>query len=338
MAKHGYVLTFNSEYFKEVNEVANAWHEQIIIMAISNTEKMNRATKAHPEETRFYRYIAIGPIEIGKKEGRIHCHGYIYCNKQKTIKGLLKDWPRGTHFDAAKGNTKQIITYLTKGKHDKQYAREHPEVCSPLAFEDGDQPQQGARSDLAGALDAYNNIEEFMTEEPELYCKYRNGIKDIYALKSKNEKRYYEPVEVIWSYGETGTGKTRAAFEDVECVNVDYNNGFFSDWGQAKTISLEEMNGSIPYKTLLKLLDGYHNYYNVNIKGGQKLVNLKKIYITSSEHPANIYKRQNEKDGSINQLLRRCTKIIYHTIEGTKDVTKDRLATIHTQSNIYETF
>ena len=113
MAKHGYVLTFNSEYFKEVNEVANAWHEQIIIMAISNTEKMNRATKAHPEETKFYRYIAIGPLEIGKKGGRIHCHGYIYCNKQKTIKGLLKDWPRGTHFDAAKGNTKQIITYLT---------------------------------------------------------------------------------------------------------------------------------------------------------------------------------------------------------------------------------
>lgn len=329
MSKHGYMLTFNSEITKEnlKEDDLKEWYDEVINQAQKNSSIKNKATKAHPEETDFYRYIAIGPIECGKKEGRYHCHGYIYCNKQKTIKGLLRHWPRGTHFDAAKGNIKQIITYITKGEHDKQYAREHPECCGELGFEYGDRPAQGQRTDLAQALNVYETVEEFMTEEPEMYCKYRNGIRDIYALKERERPKYFEPVEVIWNYGPTGTGKTREAFEDPECVNVDFNNHFFSDWGTHKTISLEEMNGSIPYKTLLKILDGYHNYYNVNIKGGQKLVDLKKIYITSSEHPAMIYRRQNEKDGSIEQLLRRCSKIVHYTSKGKFDVTNDELNT-----------
>ena len=84
MAKHGYVLTFNSEFFKEVSENANAWHEQIIYMAIANSERMNKATKTHPEETQFYRYIAIGPIEIGKRRAEfIVTDTYIATNKKQ---------------------------------------------------------------------------------------------------------------------------------------------------------------------------------------------------------------------------------------------------------------
>ena len=330
MSKHGYVLTINSNFVESENpnpDLINEWHAAICKLGYLNSELMNRKTKHEEEATPFYRYIAIGPIEKGKKEGRYHCHAYVYCTKQKTIKGQLKHWPAGTHFDAAKGQVKQIIAYITKGTHSKEYIRCHPDECLPLAFEYGDRPAQGARTDLQQALESFQTIEDFMTEEPEMYCKYRNGIKDIYALRERSKPKYFEPVEVIWNYGETGTGKTREAFEDPESVNVDYANGFFSDWGTAKTISLEEMNGTIPYKQLLKLLDGYHNYYQVNIKGGQKLINLKKIYITSSEHPARIYRRQNEKEGSIDQLIRRCTKIVHYTRKGKFDVTNDKFNT-----------
>lgn len=336
MSKHGYVLTINSKYIESEHpnkDEMKEWHNAICKLAELNTEILNKRTKNEEEALPFYRYIAVGPMECGKKEGRYHCHAYVYCTKQKTIKGQLKHWPSGTHFDAAKGNVKQIISYITKGTHSKEFVRSHPEECLPLAYEYGDRPAQGNRTDLQNALDTYQNVEEFMTEEPELYCKYRNGIRDIYALKEEQKPKYHEPVTVIWNYGETGTGKTREAFEDPECVNVDYNNGFFTNWKNAKTISLEEMNGSIPYKTLLKITDSYHNYYKVNIKGGDKLVDLKKIYISSSEHPARIYRRQNEKDGSIKQLLRRCTKIIHHTSKGKVDVTNDEL---NTYDDIFE--
>ena len=90
---------------------------------------------------------------------------------------------------------------------------------------------------------------------------------------------------------------------------MSYNNGFFSDWMDNRIICIEELRGEIPYNELLKLLDGYHNYYSVNIKGGTKLVDLDKIYITSPLHPRECYRRQNEKSDSINQLLRRITEI-----------------------------
>ena len=127
-------------------------------------------------------------------------------------------------------------------------------------------------------------------------------------------------------------GKTRAAFEDG-AIFVTYDNGFFSDWMDAKTIVLDEMNGSIPYKTLLQFTDGYRGARFANIKGGHKLINVDKIYITSSAHPRDIYPRQNLKDGSITQLLRRCKKIIHYTNKGKFDVTDDKF---NTYDDIFE--
>lgn len=329
MSKHGYVLTINSKYIESEHpnkDEMKEWHNAVCELAKMNTEILNKRTKNEEEALPFYRYIAVGPMECGKKEGRYHCHAYVYCTKQKTIKGQLKHWPSGTHFDAAKGNVKQIISYITKGTHSKEYVRAHPEECLSLAYEYGDRPEQGNRSDLKTALETYKDLDEFMTEEPELYCRYRNGIRDIYALKERREiQRGFKEPEVIWNYGETGTGKTRDAYEDGG-VFVQYNNGFFSDWGNEKTIILDEMNGSIPYKTLLQFTDGYKGAV-ANIKGGQKLINVKKIYITSSAHPKDIYPRQNLKDGSITQLLRRCTKIVHYTRKGKIDVTADKLNT-----------
>lgn len=307
-------MTFNSEFTKvedqEINDAMKVTFEnEIKTMALKNWTKVNKATKTTPEETPFYRYILLGPVEYGKKEKRMHLHGYIYCNKQKGIRALKQHWGNKTHFDKAKGTGDQIEAYCLKGEHDKLFSKTNPDKRVKALFEIGERPQQGNRSDLETAIEECDTLGEFMDKNTELYCKYRNGLKDIYERRERKRPREYKPVEVIWNYGETGTGKTKMAFEDSECVNVDYNNGFFSQWDEAKVISLEEMNGQIPYKTLLKLLDGYHNYYNVNIKGGQKLIDLKRIYISSSIHPRDIYRQQEMKEGGIGQLLRRITKI-----------------------------
>ena len=207
----------------------------------------------------------------------MHLHGYVYCTKQKSIKQLKPQWGNEAHFDEAKGTGSDIENYCLKGTHDKEACRANSKLRVEPLVEMGVRPGQGARTDLEAALNECPTIEDFMRNNKELYCRYRNGIKDLYELKAEDEERYYKPVEVIWNYGETGSGKTRMANDDKTCKNVDYNDGFFTNWRNAKTISIEEMNGQIPYKTLLKILDGYHNYYEVNIKGGSKLVNLKKF-------------------------------------------------------------
>lgn len=309
----GYFITILSAFISSGNtqedtEQKNSFESKVVEMCEKNFEMKNRTTKAHPDPTPMYRYIMFGPVEFGKKTHRMHLHGYVYCTKQKSIKQLKPQW-LDAHFDEAKGTGSDIENYCLKGTHDKEACRANPKLRVEKLVELGVKPGQGARTDLESALMENKTIGEFMDNEPGLFCRYKNGIEALYQRKIEKEKRYYEPVEVIWNYGTTGAGKTRAAFKDEECIDVSYDNGFFTDWHEAKKISLEEMNGQIPYKTLLKILDGYHNYYHVNIKGGCKLLNLKKIYISSSVHPAEIYKQQNLKEGSISQLLRRCTKI-----------------------------
>jgi len=70
------------------------------------------------------------------------------------------------------------------------------------------------------------------------------------------------------------------------------------------------MRGEVPYRTLLKLSDNYHNYYEVNIKGGQKLVDIKELIVTSPYSPEDVYKHQVTKEDKIDQLTRRITKLI----------------------------
>ena len=89
MSKHGYVLTINSKYIESEHpnkDEMKEWHNAICKLAEMNTEILNKRTKNEEEALPFYRYIAVGPMECGKKEGRYHCHAYVYCTKQKTIK------------------------------------------------------------------------------------------------------------------------------------------------------------------------------------------------------------------------------------------------------------
>lgn len=326
MVARGYFITINSDFTKvDDNEInmkqVSVFIQMIINMCTCAWKATNKVTKAHPEPTPFYKYIMFGGVEFGKEKKRMHIHGYVYCTKQKSIKELKKHWGNEAHFDVAKGTGNDIECYCLKGDHDKDAVKANKSLmCNPI-YEKGERPKQGNRSDLVTAIEECESIGEFMDNNPELYCKYRNGIKDIYARKETLKPKTYEQPEIIWNYGATGLGKTRMAFEDEECVNVNYDNSFFSDWHEAKVISLEEMNGKIPYKTLLQLTDGYHNYYRINIKGGDKLVDLKRIYISSSVHPRDIYKQQELKEGGIEQLMRRITKINHFTSEGIIDET-----------------
>lgn len=152
--------------------------------------------------------------------------------------------------------------------------------------------------------------EELLNLPPPTYLAAKK-IRKEHDEEERSKHRDKTPPIVEWHYGPTGTGKTEAAF-DAGAVNVIYHNEYFSDWGDARVISIEEMRGQIPYDTLLKLTDRYHNYYRVNIKYGSKLVDLDRIIITSPKRPEECYPHQTEND-SINQLLRRITKIVEHT-------------------------
>ena len=220
--------------------------------------------------------------EVAPTTGHEHIH--IYCQFKTPIRLSVKKC-EGAHIESCRGTPQDNQEYIKK---DGQ-----------LIEEIGTMRKWGGLPTIAETKDATDDQLETLP------IQYYNIVKQI--KQERKGKRYYKEPVVHWLYGSTGKGKTKTAFE-AGAENVIYNNGFFSDWGDARIISIEEMRGQIPFDELLKLTDGYHNYYFVNIKGGQKYIDLDEIFITSPKSPEACYPNKTADD-SIKQLLRRITDI-----------------------------
>lgn len=228
---------------------------------------------------------AIACVEVAPTTG--HVHGHIFAQFNNTV-ALSPKKCCNAHLEKCRGTPQENVDYIKKGG----------EIWDEF----------GTLRTWGGLNPTIKNVKEMSDKEiyETLPANYINCVRKI-----KNEipgERYFKKVQVEWHYGPTGTGKTRYAFE-MGCTAVEYNNGFFTDWGDARKIVIEEMRGEIPYRILLKLTDGYHNYYTVNVKGGFKFVDLDVIIITSPNRPEDVYNKQVDKTDSINQLLRRINVI-----------------------------
>lgn len=238
-------------------------------------------------------YSVVGK-EICPDTGKLHFHQFIYFKTPRTFGGVKKLTHCDSHIERCFGKNSEAIAYCTKD--------------GEIICEKGIKPNDNGIKNIKQIIDESKNISEIMENEPETYCKYRQGLNEL-MLNKQRKNRKCEPIKFTWIYGSTGKGKTKYAFEKG-AVPVEYNNGFFSDWKDAKIICIEELRGEIPYRILLKLSDIYHNYYEINIKGGQKLIDIDELIITSPYPPEEVYKGQVTKEDSINQLLRRITKLI----------------------------
>lgn len=227
----------------------------------------------------------IASLEEAPTTGHKHIH--CYCHYPKQIQ-LYSSKLLGAHVDVCRGTPDQNIAYVEKEGNVIAEVGERPKKKSKLTVAE------------AAAL-SWEDIQAVPV----------NQLKHILLAKNEAEKRKWQSVgaahhEVVveWIYGPTGTGKTRYVVEN-KATTVTYNNGFFSDWGDSRTIAFEEFRGEIPYRLFLQITDNYQGHYTVNIKGGQKVVDLDHIIITSPLSPQQVYNKQAEKEDSINQLLRR---------------------------------
>lgn len=268
-----------------INRRARDW-----IMTIWNPAHLGKLIKDTHE------YLLIGAEETCPDTQRKHNHVVIYFKNARAFSALNNKYP-GSWLHAKNGTYEQAKTYAAK---------------EGIYYEHGDLPNENGTNQICMLIEEHDTLKSLMENAPEPYCKYRNGLKDIYAAKEA-KKRYFEKPLVTYSWGKTGCGKTKPYFENGY-VPVTYNNGFFSDWGDARAIVIEEFRGGIPYAELLKLCDGYHNYYNVNIKNGQKLIDLDFIGFTSPEAPEHWYRNMQCSEGDkLEQWLRRIDVIERYT-------------------------
>lgn len=205
------------------------------------------------------------------------------------------------HFERMRGSPKSNFEYCTK--EDKE------------AFTYGQMPEQGKRNDIHAATELLQNgatMQELAEEHPTEVVKYHRGL-SVYRNLIQKPRDISTPPSVYWLYGDTGTGKTRSAYEstrDVFKESIWFSNNSM-DWfdgyeGQDVAIFDDFRSKGVKFDWLLRILDRYP--LRVPVKGGFSNWFPKVIIITTPESIRNTFERRLEhKPEDIRQLERRVT-------------------------------
>lgn len=257
--------------------------------------------------------------EVGES-GTHHLQGFAHFNEPVSVgkptklgnfrKGCLKAFSVVPHWSVMKGNLEQNIKYCKKS--------------APL-FMDGEFPAQmgqGARNDLysfaravVGGEITRSQIEQ---ERPDMLLRYERGLNTLLSLASRH--REGRP-QVIWMFGESGTGKNEFPAQVHGEDNIWVKNDgsvFFNGYRGEPVVVLNEFRPYSPIcprgydlPFLLQLLDKYRMY--VEVKGGSIKFAADFIYICSVQHPKLWY----PDFGDLKQILRR-TDAIFEVLPGKK--------------------
>lgn len=234
----------------------------------------------------------IGGMEIAPTTQRKHMQGYVIYKNAVGLPGIKKQFPDEVHFEMAKGDAAANIAYCSK---DGDFA------------EHGDRPVgQGTRTDLENlkkrVLEEDRDVSEIIGEinNPQ-QLKFAEGLQKY----RKNQKR--GKTQVIWCYGETGTGKTTWAY-DTYGYDIYTHNGtkWFDGYSGQKVALFDDFRPDwFKWDYLLKLLDNFP--LRVEVKGSTVVWKPETIVITTPYDPhMTFYGIQAE---NIAQLVRRVTEV-----------------------------
>lgn len=245
------------------------------------------------------RYAICGE-EICPTTGSPHLQGYIRY-KSAVVQPKLEILSKA-HWEPAKGTDKQNQIYCSKGGK---------------FFEVGKISGQGKRNDLKKVQDLIREGKGM--DEITLVTDKLSTIRYAeYYLRYHEEPRDWKP-KVLWFFGETGTGKTRKAFEDLSCHDRSkiYVTGKNLKWWEGYDghpyIIIDDFRADFcTFHELLRILDRYE--YRIEVKGGSRQLRAKEIYITSPYAPNEVYKNRTTED--VMQLTRRIDGIAYFTNTG----------------------
>lgn len=217
-------------------------------------------------------------------------------------KNISSEYLFGAHIEEHVWSPQKYVDYC-KGLDEK-----HQElgVNCRIVLEEGELKKAGgARMTVEEAKSVDIN------QVPSMMYKVIKQIQSDDRLEKQRHNRYIKDPDVQWHFGQTGSGKTYYPFiHGYENCEEDGTKKV-SDWGDARKIVFEEFTGSMPYDTLKRMCDKYHNYYKVRVLYGEKYVDFDSIWIAGPRPPWSIYTKQLLKDESINQLMRRLNWVVY---------------------------
>lgn len=232
------------------------------------------------------------------KTGTYHLQGYMEF-KNKVSKTWLNKMLTECRCRPAIASKQKNIEYCTK---DGDYK------ASENCFE---KSKQGKRNDIHRTRELLQQGASMrdILESTNSYqaCRYA----ELYRKYFPNGRTEYSMPKLYWYYGESGTGKSRKAFNkskkhDYWILSKD-GNWFDGYDGQSHVIIDDFRPDMFTLHWLLRVTDGYP--LQVPIKGGFTSWKPTHIFITTCHDPRKTYK--NVTDENIDQLIRRIYKMRY---------------------------
>ena len=239
-------------------------------------------------------YLVFGR-EVGAS-GTPHLQGFISFAKRRTLNVVKRFVGERAHCESAKGSPSQAATYCKKEGDYEEFGQ-----CPG---------GQGTRSDLAAAVEAVKagaTKRQLIEQHPGAYARAHKMLNEARLVFSE-ERSWETTVKVYW--GDTGTGKTKKAFEDAGDVKPYVHGGekWFDGYDGEDFVIFDDFNGSeFKLTYLLRLLDRYP--MRVPVKGGYVNWKPRTIIITANYAPQLWY--ANAKDKHQEALMRRISEVVH---------------------------
>lgn len=255
--------------------------------------------------------------EIGQ-EGTYHTHLYIACSGGVRASTLHKKF-KGAHRDIAKGTSAENRDYVTKSGKWASTAKAETSVDG--TFEEwGELPieRQGQRNDIS---DLYSMIKdglsdyEILEQSPD-YLLHLDKIDRVrQTVVQENYKKQWRDLEILYVWGDAGSGKTRGVMDKYGYENVYRVTDYLHPWDSYRgqdVVVFEEFRSSLRIGDMLNYLDGYP--LELPCRYNNKYACYTKVYIISNIPLSQQYAQlQIDSFESYLALLRRISSIHHYT-------------------------
>lgn len=253
------------------------------------------------------RYICFGE-EKGEEKGTLHLQGYLELKEPRRIAWVQREifQNKKIHLEGRRGTREQARDYCKKDGRFKEFGE----------WREGGQGRRNDLSSFYDALKAKTMLEAF-EEHKTCAIKFFGNAQKLYGLFQRHKCPTFRPVRTMVLIGPTGSGKTLWAVKthpDAYMLNQDSKTHWWDGYMGESEIIIDDFDGWIDYRFLLKLLDRYK--LRLPVKGSHCWAIWKKVYITSNIHPENWFPNEDYAP-----LRRRLTKIVEYPNEDNVDLT-----------------
>lgn len=218
------------------------------------------AIKKNIQMLKSLRYFCLSD-EVAKTH---HTHVFLLFHSPVRFSTIKRLFPEA-HIEKSYGSSAQNRDYIFK-EGEKWSKDRKRETNLPDTHEEwGELPEerQGERNDLAALyemISAGKSNYDILEEQPDFIAQLERMDRVRQIIQEENFKEVFRKLEVLYLFGDTGSGKTRSVMERYGYANVfrvtNYKHPFDQYKGQ-DVIMFEEFQSSIPINQMLIYLDGY---------------------------------------------------------------------------------